>query len=164
MPAPKAQRAALPAWFQTPTGERFNTCRAITLDNWLLWRDALPDNPGHWGLLRVPQFEAIVELGGRLHAMHQTLPDYRCLSDTPWTVSRWWDPFADDGWEAGERCLLRLAGYRAEQLPLDWSRRQLGLELKPVSTHWLECSLGAPPAPAPPPRNGAPRAGRCPGP
>lgn len=164
MPDSKARRASLPAWFETPTGERYNTCRAITLDNWLLWRDALPDNPQHWKLLEVPQFETIVELAGRIHAMHQTLPDYRCLSDTPWTVSRWWDPFAEDGWDAGDHCLLRLAGYRVDQLPADWCDRSLGLVLRPVSTHWLECSLGVPSAPEPRPRSAARQAARSPRP
>jgi hypothetical protein len=141
MPPPKPNKALLPEGFITPEGERYSVFRAVSYDNWLIWRDALPDNPTLWTRLEQDTFLQIQELGRRLNLMHQALPDYKRLSDTPFTVGRWWDPLDDEGdWDSGSRCLLRIDGYAVPQLPLELCSR-LGLEVMPVSTHWAEFSL-----------------------
>lgn len=150
--------------FLTPDGQWFSVFRAVAYDSWLLWRHALPDNPNHWPLLNQEAFETIGVLGQRIHDLHQTCPDYRRLSDTPFTVSRWWDPLDDDGWQRGDRCLLRIDGYEARQLPLDNAAR-LGLLARPVSAHWIEFNLtGDPAVAAPARRTSEPRGRRCPPP
>lgn len=151
--------------FQVPDGGWFSIFRAIAYDSWLIWRDALPEDPTLWRLLDQDQFQAIAALGKRIHSLHQLLPDYRRLSDSPFKVSRWWDPLdIEEDWHAGGRCLLRVAGYDANQLPLD-AAPKLGLVARPVSQSWCEFSLPPdPPAPAPRPRNDEHPGFHCPPP
>jgi hypothetical protein len=137
------KRRQIPESFLAPDGQVYSTYRAVSFDNWLLWRDALPDNPALWCRLELPQYQAITELGRRINVMHQAMPDYKRLSDTPFTVSRWWDPLDDEeNWHTGSRCLLRIGDYTINQLPLELADRQ-GLDVMPVSTHWAEFSLTA---------------------
>jgi hypothetical protein len=127
--------------FRTPAGEVYSTHRAVTYDNWLLWIHALPDNPELWRRMDEAAFATIQVLGKRLHLLHQMLPNYRRLSDTPFTVSRWWDPLDnEDDWHLGGRCLLRIDGFSCRQLPLD-AAPKLGLVARPVSENWVEFSL-----------------------
>lgn len=125
--------------FLAPTGEWFNIYRAISLDNWLIWKDALPEETYLWPQLNRDVYESIRALGARIHGLHQLLPDYRRLNDSPFTVSRWWDPRDDEGWQNGDRCLLKIDGYSTRQLPLDHCPG-LGLHVRVVSNHWLELS------------------------
>jgi hypothetical protein len=127
--------------FLAPTGEWLSVFRAIAYDSWLLWRHALPDNPNHWPLLDAGTFETIGRLGQRIHNLHQTLPDYRRLNDTPFTVSRWWDPLDDqEDWQLGGRCLLKINGYESRHIPIEAGGR-FGLTITPISAHWLEFAL-----------------------
>lgn len=148
-----SKRRAIPESFLTPGGEVYSTFRAVSFDNWLLWRDALPDNPTLWTRLERPQFEAIQELGRRINVMHQAMPDYRRLSDTPFTVGRWWDPLDDEeDWHTGGRCLLRIGDYAVQQYPLELAERQ-GLDVMPISSHWAEISFRVDPAACAPRRS-----------
>lgn len=125
--------------FQGPSGEWFSIFRSIVLDSWLTWKDALS---GH--RLRGPLDEdiacTITVLAQRVHAAHMSLPDYRRLSQSPFTVSRWWDPAATDGWETGSKVLLRLEHYSAYRLAAKIPSR-LHLYARSQSEHWLELSL-----------------------
>lgn len=131
--------------FCSPTGEWLCTLRAIAFDGWLLWRHALPDDIYLWPLLSQEVFETIESLARRIHNLHQLLPDYRRLSDTPFTVSRWWDPTDDSGeWNFGDRVLLRINGYTAQELEREIPPKLKGqLLLQPRSTNWIEISLPA---------------------
>lgn len=71
------------------------------------------------------------------------LPDYRRLCRSPITVSRWWDPRDDEGWQLGERCLLKIEGYNTRSVPTG-KLSSLGLVVRPVSEHWLEFSRLSP--------------------
>jgi len=128
--------------FQGPNGEWFTTLRAIVHDGWLLWRDALPGCP-----LRRPVDEqaarGITTLARRIHAAHMSFPEYRNLSDTPFTVGRWWDPKDQSGeWNLGTRVLLKLNGYSATRLATKIPKR-LELHTQIRSEHWLELCLPA---------------------
>jgi len=69
------------------------------------------------------------------------LPDYRRLNDTPFTVSRWWDPLDDqEDWQLGGRCLLKINGYESRHIPIEAGGR-FGLTITPISAHWLEFAL-----------------------
>ena len=129
--------------FQAPDGGWYCTLRAIAFDGWLLWRHALPDDSALWPELTAEVFETIEVLGKRIHNLHQLLPDYRRLSDTPFKVSRWWDPTDDSGeWICGDRVLLRLNGYTAQDIQQMTPTRLKGqLCLQPRSKHWIEISL-----------------------
>ena len=62
-------------------------------------------------------FKNIVQLGGSLHCFHQSVPDYRQLSQTPFNITRWWDPSdRDERWSTGRACLFSLKDYSATDL------------------------------------------------
>jgi hypothetical protein len=129
--------------FQAPTGEWFYTLRAITYDGWLLWRHALPEEQMLWSALDAETFDAIQLLAKRIHALHQLLPDYRRLTDTPFTVSRWWDPNGtDDDYHRGDRMLCKIEGYTANDIVYEMPKRiSTQLILRPLSKKWMEFSL-----------------------
>lgn len=103
--------------FQHPSGGWYLLDRAITRDNWLTWRHALPQNRHLRNQLPGAISDAIVALAFRIDALHQHLPGYQGLRDCPFVVSRWWDPFAsDDNWSSGRSCLLRIEGFASDQL------------------------------------------------
>lgn len=127
--------------FCSPTGEWLCTLRAITFDSWLLWRHALPEDLLLWPELTQPVFDSIVLLAQRIHNLHQLLPDYRRLADTPFQVSMWWDP-TDDDFAAGDRVQLRIIGYTAREIEQEVPHRLKSLlTILPLSTHWVEISL-----------------------
>lgn len=125
--------------FQGPTGEWFSVYRAIVLDSWLTWKDALPERP-----LRRPIGEevakSITALAQKIHGAHIQLPDYRRLSSSPFRVGRWWDPLAADEWSTGTKVLLRLEHYSAQRLASKIPPR-LNLRVKAQSEHWAVISL-----------------------
>lgn len=125
--------------FQGPDGQWFSIYRAIVLDSWLTWKDALP---GHCRNQRLSTEVActITALTQRIHAAHMQLPDYRRLSSSPFQVIRWWDPFAKDRWNTGAKVLLRLEHYSAQRLMAKIPSR-LQLAVRNHSGHWVEISL-----------------------
>lgn len=129
--------------FRTPTGEWYATLRAIAFDSWLLWKHALPDDHLLWPSLSQEAFSNIESLGKRIHNLHQLFPDYRRLCDTPFKVSRWWDPTDDSGeWICGARVLLRVNGYTAREIEQEIPARLKGqLHIQPRSVHWVEITL-----------------------
>lgn len=129
--------------FQSPSGEWFCTLRAITFDSWLLWRHALPEDLYLWRELSHDVYTTIEALARRIHVMHQTFPDYKRLCDTPFVVSRWWDPTDDSGeWAYGDRVLLKIKGYTARDVAQEMpSRLKEQLIMQPRSTNWIEFSL-----------------------
>lgn len=129
--------------FQTPGGVWYSTLRAITFDSWLLWRHALPEDIALWPQLTQPVFDSIEALGLRIHQIHQLLPDYRRLSDSPFHVSIWWDPADTSGdWSLGDRAQLRINGYTASDIHNELTPRlKASLQLRTLSKHWIEVSL-----------------------
>jgi hypothetical protein len=129
--------------FQAPDGEWYSTFRAVTYDGWLLWKHALPEDPYLWPQLNSDTYESIQLLAKRVHIIHQLFPDYRRLDDTPFTVSRWWDPTDDSGeWHQGERILCRIKGYTATDVLAETPHRYRSLlHIQPRSKHWVEISL-----------------------
>ena len=129
--------------FQAPEGEWYSTQLAVTFDGWLLWKHALPDDPYLWPQLTMQAYETIQLLAKRIHAVHQLFPDYRRLDNTPFHVSRWWDPTDDSGqWLTGERLLCKINGYTAREVQTELPHRQRSLlAIQPRSPHWVEISL-----------------------
>lgn len=129
--------------FQTPSGAWYSTFRAIAFDSWLLWKHALPEDIQLWSQMTQPVFETIEVLGQRIHNLHQLLPDYKRLSDSPFRVSMWWDPTDDSGdWNRGDRVQLKLLGYTAHDIERELpSRHRNQLRILPLSRNWIEISL-----------------------
>lgn len=129
--------------FCAPDGQWYSTLRAVTFDNWLIWRNVLPDDLTLWPQLTADVFETVQCLAKRIHHIHQLFPDYRRLWDSPFKVSRWWDPTDDtDEWLHGDRVLLRIQDYTAKDIQQLVPTRLKGqLYLQPRSTNWIEISL-----------------------
>lgn len=129
--------------FQAPDGEWYSTLRAVTYDGWLLWKHALPDDLYLWPQLSAEAYDNIQLLAKRIHAIHQLFPDYRRLDDTPFTVSRWWDPTdTSDDWHLGGRLLCKIQGYTASDVEAETPHRYRSLlQIQPRSKHWIEISL-----------------------
>lgn len=129
--------------FRTPDGEWLYTLRAITFDNWLLWRHALPEDQQSWHLLDRPAYCNIQRLAKLIHSVHEQFSNYKRLEDTPFSVSCWWDPFDDSGqWVRGDRVLLRIKGYTALEAQREIPPRlKNSLLAQPRSLHWIEFGL-----------------------
>lgn len=127
--------------FLAPDGNWYYVFRAIVLDSWLLWRDALPPEPDLRLQLDEHIFDSITALARRLHSFHQGLPDYRQLTDSPFTVSRWWDPSDPDPfWNQGRSCLFRLNGYTSQDLANTLAKKT-PIITRTISNRYLEVHL-----------------------
>jgi hypothetical protein len=129
--------------FLHPSGEWFLINRAITFDNWLLWRHALPLKRHERRQLTAPVAATIEALAGAIHAVHQTMPGYKGLDDTPFRVSRWWDPSDREGWQSGACCLFLIKGFCSADI-LEHGARSSSLSLQAVSELFVEANLLSP--------------------
>jgi hypothetical protein len=127
--------------FQAPDGAWYYSFRAIVLDSWLLWRDALPPELALRQQLSQPVSDNITALARRLHCFHQSLPDYRQLTDSPFVVTRWWDPSDEDPfWNQGRSCLFRLKNYVSTDLVRGITKKT-PLIIRPVTSRFVEVHL-----------------------
>lgn len=130
--------------FLAPNGQWFSIYRAITYDGWMLWKDALPESIELREQLDLPSYENISLLARRIHLMHQGVDNYRRLGDTPFQVSRWWDPLdaadQDEQWNLGRHVLFRVKDMTAKQF-IAVPQRRNQVQLRAVSTNWIEATL-----------------------
>ena len=96
-----------------PCGTAVYLCRALAKDSWLQWHDALPEEEDQWSRLTGEVVAEIKALASGLHQLHKAMPEYKQCDSSPFTVSRWWDPDDDEGWELGRFCLFRFEGKSA---------------------------------------------------
>lgn len=102
--------------FKHPTEGWLLLCRAIAYDGWLSWRHALPANRDDRELLDGPIAARIKLLAERIHGVHQQMPGYQSLDDTPFSFSRWWNPGAEGEWGRGGRCSFGIRGQDPERV------------------------------------------------
>ncbi|HCA35914.1 MAG TPA: hypothetical protein DEP13_04640 [Gammaproteobacteria bacterium] len=127
--------------FVTPEGERFYTFRSIVYDSWLVWHDALPDVLEQREGLTQDTYDNIICLADSLHRFHQSLPDYRALRETPFNVTRWWDPTdRDERWNTGRAALFSIKEYSATDL-VRIIQKKTDLAVTPVSKRYVEAYL-----------------------
>lgn len=127
--------------FLAPDGNWYYSFRAIVLDSWLLWRDALPPELELRQRLDQFTFDSITALARRLHAFHQSLPNYKQLTDSPFKVTRWWDPSdADPFWSQGRSCLFRLDGYTSQDIANGLARKT-PIKTRIITNRFLEVHL-----------------------
>ena len=125
---------------QLPCGDQVLVTKALVKDSWLIWTDALPDEEHLWDQLTGDAVESILTLAKALHAMHRNVRNYKLCEESPFTVSRWWDPTADDDYDSGRFALLKFAGLNAKELAA-MIPRSSQLVLSPVSPRapdWVE--------------------------
>lgn len=115
--------------------------RSITFDNWLSWRHALPGDRRGFGRLTAAVSEAIITIAAAIHQAHQRFPGYQRLDRSPFIVPRWWDPFADDGWESGRFCLFRVDGHSSRDFMDHWIPGESNVVISMASDSHLEAEL-----------------------
>lgn len=131
--------------FFAPIGQWYSIYRAVTYDGWLLWKDALPEETMLRKRLDLASFENITFLAKRIHALHQNVDNYRRLDQSPFRVSRWWDPLderenPDQHWHLGRHMLFRVAEFTAKQF-MAIPQRKTQVQLRAVSVNWMEATL-----------------------
>ena len=125
---------------ELPCGSSVYACRALVRDSWLQWRDALPPEESDWSGLTEPIVDTIQILAKAIHQLHRNLPGYKQCEESPFTVSRWWDPEDNEGWQLGGRCLFRFKDTTALEL-INGLPRKTQLELVQISENWVEASI-----------------------
>lgn len=120
--------------------------RAVTYDNWITWRHALPAAHSARQRLSQPVAQAIAALAHELHLIHQRLANYTELSTTPFLIPRWWDPYAEDQWNTGGICLFRIEDVATQEIIHSWDSHRGQVELRGVSDRHLEATLITAPA------------------
>jgi hypothetical protein len=83
--------------------------RTVAFDSWISWRQVLPSSRPKRARLTSCAADLITALAERLHILHQQLPGYSDLDDTPFHFSRWWEPGSDLEWRA-RSCVFRIDG------------------------------------------------------
>lgn len=127
--------------FVTPAGEVFYAFRSIVFDSWITWADALPDVLEQREEITQGIYDNIVCLADSLQVFHQSLPDYRTLTQTPFRVTRWWDPTdRDERWSTGRAVLFSIKDYTATDL-VRLVQRKTDLAVTPVSKRYVEAYL-----------------------
>lgn len=114
--------------------------RAITYNNWLTWADALPEDHSLHDQLTTGIAACVTTLAGAIGRLHELLPDYRRLTETPFTVSQWWDPTDDLPYSAGAACIFRLGDYRSWEL-LEVLPKNSVMSLEAVTNRYVKASL-----------------------
>lgn len=109
--------------------------RTIVFDSWILWRHALPRGRSQRARLDGRVAALITALAERIHALHQQLPGYCDLGDSPFLFSRWWEPGGDDEWGSGGSCIFRIDGQPAGRVLNTFSSMPSldAVELTPLS-------------------------------
>ena len=96
-----------PVDFIFPGGRPCALHRAVVFNSWLLWRDALPEDPCTWDRLQRRQVHAIGKLAQQLRVLRRE-------ARPGWRVLQWWDP-RHEAWASGRRLLLDVGSPRACQ-------------------------------------------------
>ena len=135
---------------QLPSGDSVLVTRSLVKDSWLLWKDALPPDEELWDQLTNDAVASITALAKSLHVMHRAMKGYKQCDESPFTVSRWWDPTCkgdpDDGYDTGQFALLKFSGFNAAELNRVIPRSSQ-LVLTPVSPRapdWVEAWIQDP--------------------
>ena len=127
--------------FCTPDGEWYYSFRSIVYDSWITWGDALPPTIDERQHLDNNVYANITELAAALHAFHISTPDYRALTQTPFLITRWWDPLdRDERWSQGRACLFSLKDYTATDL-VRAIQKKTDLAVVPISRRYVEAYL-----------------------
>lgn len=129
--------------FEHPTEGWLLLCRAIAFDSWVLWRHALPADRDGREMLNEPTATRIACLAERIHAVHQQMPGYSHLADTPFSFSRWWDPRAPGEWALGGRCSFGIRDQDTEDVLIAFRRAAEGgaFSVLPLANGHIELEL-----------------------
>jgi hypothetical protein len=132
--------------FHHPTEGWLLLERSVVFDSWISWRHVLPPGMRDCRQMSAAVNQAILSLAAALHEVHQRLPDYRSLGDSPFRVARWWDPSSEAPWNTGAACLFQVDGYTSDQFISFVPSRGACATLEPVSSVQIKAAVN--PAPA----------------
>ena len=129
--------------FHAPNGEKYLTIRSVVYDSWIMWQDALPFEREYWRFLTEDIYNNIVELGTRVHKMHQSFPGYKALSESPFEFILWWDPTDQDpDWNQGKKCRFMINDFTAEEIAYYSSiKKGNKLTIRPMTTRMVEAMI-----------------------
>ena len=129
-----------------PCGSAVLTSRALVKDCWITWRDALPDQEELWSHLTHEAVEEITSLARALHGMHRAMKTYKSTDESPFHISRWWDPTADDDYDTGRFCLMKFKNFTAHQLTtcVPRSSSLIFTAVSPKAPQWVEATVSQP--------------------
>ena len=115
--------------FKAPDGNVYLGIRSVVYDSWIMWNDVLPDPQDEQPLMTKDIYENITELGLRIHKLHQSMPNYKQMTESPFNFVLWWDPDDDDDdWSRGKVCRFMINDYSAEDI-LFYSKSKKGNKL-----------------------------------
>jgi len=144
--------------FHHPTAGWLLLDRAVVYDSWISWRHVLPRGSSGRQALSAGVNDAILALAAELHSIHQRLPSYRDLGESPFHVTRWWDPCADDLWSTGKLCIFSVDDCSSDEFIVHWLPAESGLHLEALGDTYVRARLLTIPAENP----GSPRPGAAP--
>lgn len=129
-----------PDSFMAPDGNKYLTIRSIVYDSWITWQDALPFDKDSRSKLTQEIYNNIVELAGRIHKLHQSLPNYKQTIDPPFEFVLWWDPEdVDPLWSHGKSCRFMIDNFSAQDVQhYNSVRRGNKLIVKPLTRRLVE--------------------------
>ena len=130
-------------YFTAPDKNRYLTIRSVVYDSWIIWQDALPFDPELRSLLTQDIYNNIVELGTRVHKLHQSMPGYKALSESPFEFILWWDPQDDDeDWKQGKRCRFMVNDFTSEEITYyNTLKKGNKLTVTPKTTRMVEAQI-----------------------
>lgn len=129
--------------FLAPDGNKYLTIRSVVYDSWIIWQDALPFDKHLRVMLNQVIYENIIALATRIHKLHQSMPGYKALTESPFEFVLWFDPLDSDPlWNQGKKCRFMINEFTAEEIEF-YSKNKKGnkLEIKPMTTRLVEANI-----------------------
>ncbi len=129
--------------FLAPDGNTYLTIRSVVYDSWIIWQDAIPFEKDLRLMLTQEIYDNIVELGTRVHKLHQSLPGYKALTESPFDFVLWFDPLdSDPDWNEGKKCRFMIKDFTAEELVyFNTLKKANKLEVKPMTSRLVEAKI-----------------------
>ncbi len=130
-------------YFSAPDDKKFLTIRSVVYDSWIIWNDALPFDPQLRKHLNQDIYTNIVDLATRIHKLHQSMPGYKSLCESPFEFILWFDPQDDDPkWNQGKLCRFKINEFTAEEIAYyNTLKKGNKLSIKPMTTMMVEAQI-----------------------
>jgi len=129
--------------FLAPDGNKYLTIRSVVYDSWIIWQDALPQDQELRLMITQEIYDNIVELAGRIHKLHQSMPGYKALNESPFEFILWFDPLdTDPDWYLGKKCRFKIHDFTAEEIAYyNTLKKANKLDIKEMTTRMVEAKI-----------------------
>ncbi len=131
--------------FLAPDGSKYLTIRSVVYDSWIIWQDAIPFDQDLRLMLTQEIYDNIVELATRIHKLHQSMPGYKALTESPFEFVLWFDPLdSDPDWNQGKMCRFMINDFTAEEIEYYSKLKKANkLDVKPMTHRMVEAKIPA---------------------